>query len=70
MAAHEGEDPRAGLQRSRQPGPAGATPNCSLDKPANTQITRDICTDYEQRILWAETCKMMQAPQLRIPTSS
>jgi hypothetical protein len=26
MAAREGEDPRAGLQRSRQPGPAGVTP--------------------------------------------
>jgi hypothetical protein len=70
MAAREGEDPLAGLQRSRQPGPTGATPDCSLDAPANTQIKGDMCTDYEQPILWAETCKMMQAPQLRIPTSS
>ena len=70
MAAREGEDPCAGLQRGRQPGPAGATPNCSLDEPANTQIMGGMCNDYEQHVLWAESCKMTQAPQLGIPTSS
>jgi hypothetical protein len=70
MAAREGEDPHAGLQRSRQPGPTGATPDCSLEEPANTQIMGGMCNDYEHHILWAESCKMMQAPGLGIPASS
>ncbi|ABE65050.1 hypothetical protein Nham_4468 (plasmid) [Nitrobacter hamburgensis X14] len=31
MAAREGDDPLEGLQRSRQPDPAGVTPNSSLE---------------------------------------
>ena len=70
MAAREGEDPRAGLQRSRQPGPTGATPDCSLEEPANTQIIGGMCNDYEHHVLSADTCKMMQALGLGIPASS
>ena len=58
--ARGGEDPRAGLQRSRQPGPTGATPNCSLDEPANTD-NGGMCNNCERHILWAE---MMQAPEI------
>jgi len=50
MAAREGEDPHAGLQRSRQPGPTGATPSCSLDEPANTKIMGAMYSDYEQHL--------------------
>jgi len=60
MAAREGEDPHAGLQRSRQPGPTGGTPNCSLDEPANTD-NGGMCHNCERHILWAE---LMQAPEI------
>jgi len=29
-----------------------------------------MCNDYEHHILWAESCKMKQAPELGIPASS
>jgi hypothetical protein len=70
VAAREGEDPRAGLQRSRQPGPTGATPDFSLEEPANTQIMGAMRNDYEHHILRGESCKMMQAPELGIPAAS
>lgn len=60
MAAREGEDPHAGLQRSRQPGPRGGTPNCSLDEPANTD-NGGMRNNGERHILWA---KLMQAPEI------
>jgi hypothetical protein len=60
MAAREGEDPHAGLQRSRQPGPTGGTPNCSLDEPANTD-NGGMCNNCERHILWAE---LTQAPEI------
>jgi hypothetical protein len=37
MAAREGEDPHAGLQRSRQPGPTGGRP-IALSTNPQTQI--------------------------------
>ena len=39
MAAREGEDPPAGLQRSRQPGPEGATPTFILEERSNHVTT-------------------------------
>lgn len=48
MAAREGEDPLAGLQRSSQPGPQG-------DAHPHSKIPRRLrCNDCEQHILWAE----------------
>ena len=64
MAAREGEDPHAGLQRSRQPGPTGRRP-IALSTNPQTQIG-GMCNDYERHILWAEP-ELMQA---RAPESS
>ncbi len=44
-----------GFSAATSPAPQGRRP------PALSRVG-DICTDYEKRILSAETCKMMQAP--------
>src|SRR5258707_8445140 len=50
MAAREGEDPHAGLQRSRQPGPTGGRP-IALSTNPQTQIVGGMCDNCEQHIL-------------------
>jgi putative SOS response-associated peptidase YedK len=40
----------------------------ALASAVHRPYIRKMCNDYEQRVRWAEYCKMMQALELRIPS--
>jgi hypothetical protein len=58
-----------GFSAAASPAPQGRRP-IALSTNPQTHRYWGMCNDYEQHILWAESCKMMQAPELGIPTSS
>jgi putative SOS response-associated peptidase YedK len=67
MEAQEREGPQ-GLPRTRQPGLKGDARTRLSFRDTHRLMFRVMCNDYEQHVLWAQYCAMMQALELGIPT--